>query len=605
MNRASSSLIYVTVAAVLIPTESSRVRVHARVIAAALGVALAYAPMLYVFFQQQWSRPQSQFFPFVIAAVAAMFWMRWQEAPAAAAAAGRRPAIIAAALAALAWTVLLLAVAMYNPWLSAFSFNLLMAAAAVMVGRRRAVVYLWGLWAMLWLMLPLPLGMDQRLISRLQLASSQLSSVLLDMTGVDHLMSGNMLLLPDRKLFVDEACSGIVSVMSVVACGVIYGVWRNRPPAHIAALAACGVFWAMIMNVVRISAIAVAWHYYRVDWTEGTPHEILSLAVFLVTFGAMLSTDQLLAGLLAPVELAWRATAGDGPYFGRRLAVLWDAAVEWGAPQRVAEDLYEHERAPRARAAAAARPMVAPAADRAAGATPRRGEARMLATLAASFSVLGAAQLSFMGWSYAHPAAPAANVADARRLDGESLPSALAGFRRTAFKAEQRERDDIFGEFSRTYSFTDENARSYMASCDFPFSQGWHELTVCYRGSGWEVTRRETRKLPGGRQDETWPITEADLEQSDGARGFVAWAMFDEHGAPVSPPSGAVLDQLWRLAMRRSPYVPTRQMFQVQVFFASVEPIAEDQRAAARQLLAAAREELRRKIVGDGRKAQQ
>jgi hypothetical protein len=80
--------------------------------------------------------------------------------------------LLPAALAGLAWAALLLAAAMYNPWLAAFSFNVLMAAVAVVVARRRSVLYLWGLWAMLWIMLPLPLGLDQELISSLQLLSS-------------------------------------------------------------------------------------------------------------------------------------------------------------------------------------------------------------------------------------------------------------------------------------------------------------------------------------------------------------------------------------------------------------------------------------------------
>lgn len=540
-------------------------------------VSLAYAFLLKVFFEQQLERPQSQFFPFVILAFVGLFWVRWKEAPASQVAAPQRTPLLAVCLAAIAWLTLALAVAVYNPWLSLASFNLLLAAIGVIISRRRKVTYLWGLWAMLWVMLPLPLGLDQQLISKLQLISSKLSSYLLDVFGVDHLMSGNMLLLPDKKLFVDDACSGIVSVMSIVACGVIYGVSRNRPPLHIVGLATCGVFWAMLMNVVRITTIALVYDWYGIDWTTGAPHEILSLAVFLVTFGALLSTDLALVAMFAPIEKAWNAAAAKEIAFGGLLARWWDRLVQWGSPLRDAPAPDDSE---------PLSPQPPPRITRFAGG------------LSVTFGILAAGQIALLFWAYAHPPQGAAAVAEAQRMDRGSLPPSLAGVRQADFKAEKRERDDIFGEFSRTYAFRDKDEQPYTISCDFPFSQGWHELTVCYTGAGWEVAQRKTAEASGGDGAEPWTIVEAELTRSDGARGFVAWAMFDENGEPVSPPIGAVRDQLWRLFVRRSPLAPTRQMFQVQVFVQGAGPLGDEERATARKLLIESREQFRREIMG-------
>ena len=159
--------------------------------------------------------------------------------------------------------------------------------------------YLWGVWLLPWLVVPLPFGRDQMLITMLQRGSSQVSSIVLDWFRVPHLMEGNTLILPDKQFFVDEACSGIVSVMSIIACAVIYGVWRNRPPLHLVLLASAGVGWATLMNVVRISVIAIAYHWSGVDWSSGTPHEILGLLIFLITFVALVSTDYARSGPLS------------------------------------------------------------------------------------------------------------------------------------------------------------------------------------------------------------------------------------------------------------------------------------------------------------------
>jgi hypothetical protein len=93
--------------------------------------------------------------------------------------------------------------------------------------------------------------------------------------------------------------------------------------------------------------------------------------------------------------------------------------------------------------------------------------------------------------------------------------------------------------------------------------------------------------------------TKAGLERDDGARGYVVWSMFDEAGEPVSPPLGALRDQLWRLLVRRSPLLPTRQMFQTQVFVSAPGEIPAEHKEAARRLLTAARDELRAKIVAN------
>jgi hypothetical protein len=111
------------------------------------------------------------------------------------------------------------------------------------------------------------------------------------------------------------------------------------------------------------------------------------------------------------------------------------------------------------------------------------------------------------------------------------------------------------------------------------------------------VVNRRTVTAPSEGDAEPWTIVEAELAKPDGTSGLVAWTMFDENGEPVSPPAGALRDQVWRLLVRRSPLVPTRQMFQVQVFIQSVGKIGDEQREAARKMLLEAREDLRRKIA--------
>ena len=138
-------------------------------------------------------------------------------------------------------------------------------------------------------------------ITDLQLVSSRVSSDLLDWVGVNHLMEGNVLQLPSRRLFVDDACSGIVSVMSVSAMGAMFAVWKNRSLLHSILLVLSGVGWAVVMNVARIYTIGYSEYRWGLDLSEGWMHSVLGFVSFTIIFVAVASTDRILCFFLDPI----------------------------------------------------------------------------------------------------------------------------------------------------------------------------------------------------------------------------------------------------------------------------------------------------------------
>ena len=164
-----------------------------------------------------------------------------------------------------AFLILLFALAIRSPWCAMVSLIVLMASTFLRISGVRKVVNLWGIWLLLWLMVPAPFNLDQKLITKLQIVSSRLSSFVLDAIGIQHLMEGNTLWLPAKQLFVDEACSGIISMLSIVACAVIYAVFKNRSPLHLVLLALASIAWATLLNVLRISTIAYALDAWGID----------------------------------------------------------------------------------------------------------------------------------------------------------------------------------------------------------------------------------------------------------------------------------------------------------------------------------------------------
>jgi exosortase len=536
--------------------------------------------MLFTYFAQQWSRPHYQYFPFVLGAFLWLLWRNGRQARPRAEDDAKNHRLAVIVLLAVSWLLLAQSFLSNSPLLTLVSAILLVAAGFLQIDARWHLPYLWGIWALLWLVVRPPLNRDQLLIEWLQGKSSRLSSIFLDWGRVEHLMDGNVLILPEKQFFVDEACSGIVSVLSIIACSVIYGVWRNRAPVHVVLLALAGVGWATFMNVIRITTIAIVFDRWGLDWSTGMSHEILGLVVFTFIFLALVSTDYLLLAVLAPIKQRGGESVGQPIHFGRRVVDFWDWLGRFGAPRTTSSSGNELSEASHGWKFSAQRsPGLAPLA---------------------AFAALAAAQLTIPYWFQTPAVAKVNTIERALALDADVLPSALAGLQRAGFTEQERASDDIFGHHSRVYNFKDEQGNDYMVSCDFPFGPNWHDLTVCYRGIGWQL--REQAVRPGGPEKEKpWSLVESGFAKPDGSAAWLVYSVFDEFGASIDPPTRSLFSEIWRSLEKKRRYAQQTRLFQVQVWTTSAGTVREGQREAAKKLLLEARERIRLAVTKEGR----
>ena len=177
-------------------------------------------------------------------------------------------------------------------------------AVSFALGGRSLIARLLPAWGFLWLALPLPLGLDLRLIAKLQSLTSHGSSACLDELGVLHLLEGNVLVLPGRQLFVEEACSGVYSLIAVLACTLYLTLWYQRTPIRAAILILTAMGWVVLGNVARVTAVALLLTSWGIDASQGWRHDGLGMIVF--------------AGILAPLP----APIAPAHWFPRSTAVL-------------------------------------------------------------------------------------------------------------------------------------------------------------------------------------------------------------------------------------------------------------------------------------------
>ena len=535
------------------------------IVVAAIVASVAYFPLLIPFATRLWSRPEYQHFPFIFVAAIALFVCDWNIDVPAPQINQRRLRAISLTFMLSAGILLLVAYLLPDERVSGVSFVLCICSIATFAASVHVAPKLWRTLLLLWLIIPPPFGLDTKLIQWLRLLSTKFSSNALDILGVHHIATGNVLELPGRELFVDDACSGIVSALSVIAVVLIYTVWKGRSFIHSVALFIGSILFAVGMNVARICIIAWALAKYDVDWTSGTPHEILGLTLFVVTAIVVFSSDQLLEFLLGSIE-----SQHVGSEVSAWLIRKWNAMTSWMKRSESTAD------------GALAR------AKRMAACIGHACPVWAAAITAALFSC--SAALAFTVYT---PRAPVDEscLTIAEQLDRDVAPESVGDWVRRNYQKVVREENALFGKNSMVFSYentaTGQNA---TLSFDFPYRTGWHDLDFCYVSSGWS---RHGRGVVA--HDDQWNVLEAAYERS-GAYGYLVFAEFEGDGKVVSPPTGKLREFFWR-KNRQDPLTNTL-VLQVQVWSESPKAVSKDDIERLRQLLFATRGRFRTPFLG-------
>jgi len=117
----------------------------------------------------------------------------------------------------------------------------------------------------------------------LQFLASKFATRVLELLSLFPVMrEGNVLVLPGMKLEVVEACSGIRSLMSLLALAAGYGYVVERSVAVRWLLVVAMVPLAIISNGTRVMITAVMANYIGSKAAQGFMHEFSGWVIFVV-----------------------------------------------------------------------------------------------------------------------------------------------------------------------------------------------------------------------------------------------------------------------------------------------------------------------------------
>lgn len=224
--------------------------------------------------------------------IAWMFWNKAQQARSEASAAGSKLGMLPFVLGLVCYVV----GHSQDVWfLEIGSFMLSISGLLWMLGGYRAVLrYRYPILFII-ILIPLPGFLVDWLTAGLKMGVSQAVEQLLYMAGYPISRSGVVLNIGQYQLMVADACSGINSLFSLFAFGLLYLYFFTPVKLSNRLLLLCSVLPAAIVsNIVRVITLVLVTYYFGDAAGQGFIHQFSGLLLFGVAILCVFMVDAFL-----------------------------------------------------------------------------------------------------------------------------------------------------------------------------------------------------------------------------------------------------------------------------------------------------------------------
>ena len=146
---------------------------------------------------------------------------------------------------------------------------------------------------------PVPFAVNWSATVALRLWISELTVWTLQLFNVQSAREGLTLYLASYKIEIEQACSGMNSLVALSALGLCYAHLRRDPPAwYMLLLLPFVTIYAVVANFLRVLLLAVMTLTLGDALAQGVLHQTLGILTFIVALALTFVTDSLLAGVL-------------------------------------------------------------------------------------------------------------------------------------------------------------------------------------------------------------------------------------------------------------------------------------------------------------------
>jgi exosortase len=510
---------------------------------------VGHLPLLVLYSINLMNREAYQFAPMAVAAALFLVWHRLQHSPEPVEAGSPR---LALAILAGAFLILCAATVMWSPWLGMISALVTALGVVWAVGGWALARKLFPGALMLLILVRPPLNLDVEFTLVLRRMAVRCSSGLLDYLGVIHLLSGNVVEVAGHRFFVEDACSGINSVLSVGGFALFYTLWRRRRWWQVVVVYAVTISFVLLGNVIRITLAVALSHRYGVDLLTGWKHQLFGLVLFAVYLGLVTSADVFVDFITARPESP-EAEPAPAP------AGAGDARV-----------------ALRERWATMASQLL------------KSLSPRWALGVGIAFGVLALAQTA-RGW--VHHQHERASTTSGLRADARfSLPEQIGDWKRLEGRQRNVSSLELQAIYSEVWAYQSGRLKVFVA-LDYPYA-GLHDLTVCYHNSGWDVARKPVKATDASGK----PLVyfEVEMRRKPLTSGYVLFGGFTEAGEWAGEDFNRLMQGRFAIAGGTTPTAT----YQVQVLYSSYAPLSGAEKQQVLRLFAEARQLLVQQVLG-------
>lgn len=142
-------------------------------------------------------------------------------------------------------------------------------------------------------MVPIPAVIYSAATFKLQILASKLADDALTLLSIPVLREGNVLELPNQRLSVVEACSGIRSLLSLTFLSLVYGYFFEKKTWIRVALFFSTIPIAIIANGSRVTITGIMTQI-KAELAEGFFHEAQGWVIFMVALVILIVFHQML-----------------------------------------------------------------------------------------------------------------------------------------------------------------------------------------------------------------------------------------------------------------------------------------------------------------------
>jgi len=142
----------------------------------------------------------------------------------------------------------------------------------------------WFAFFFLLFMIPIPYVIYFAATFQMQLLASKITTSLLSGIGMTVVRQGNIIALPNQTLEVAEACSGLRSLISLLALGALFAYTYQKKFSAQIIMFLSTIPIAVLANVFRVFTTSVIVYAAEIDATAEPMHTLMGASVFIIAF---------------------------------------------------------------------------------------------------------------------------------------------------------------------------------------------------------------------------------------------------------------------------------------------------------------------------------